>query len=449
LATIDFPSKAKERIYKQFPPLSIREMPHPDKIKTIEIEYERQGIEEYDVVFWHRLLKSIYQEPHEMECELHIINQSNKGPESAIWRRLEEKSKWEILGSSEDIAVKIQAGEIKPFPVNWKYFFRLPSGGIIEVGTKDQRSVFYFAHVSGQVKVEDHKQGERFIDLLLEEAKKEARNKLFDPLKEFCNKDRLKFYQLFNVYRANYVSAEFMLGVAVDQEKYLREEFLRYDARTHDLHEEEKRNHIDQFMLACGMYFSSSITYYFMALEGFLNIVFHSFLKKNLRDSGLNIEKKFDIEQKLKLLPVLCDGFLHEQYTAPSDLYSKFRKLTDYRNSIFHSKVEEALKSLSFFEDGFLYNCDVGRYKEQFLPAHKIMLSASHVMKVKKIVDEIIDMILNSMTDDVRQLTDKHILKSTQIPFFILKDGSLALGRSQKEQNETNRAQQKNQPDRD
>ena len=425
-------------------------MPHIDKIKTIEIEHERQGIEDYDVVFWHRLLKTIYQEPHEMEYELRVENQPNGSLETAILRRLEEKSKWEILSSSEEIAIKIQSGEIKPFPVNWKYYFKLPSGGIIEIGTKDQHSVLYFAHViSGQAKDEDRKQAINFISLLLEEAKKEARNKLFDPLKEFKNKDGLKFYQLFNVYRANYVSAEVMLGMAADQEKYLRDEFLRYNARTNELQEEKKRKHIDHFMLACGMYFSSSITYYFMALEGFLNIVFHSFLKKNLRASGLNIEEKFDIEQKLKLLPVLCDGFLHEQYNAPSDLYSKFRKLTDYRNSIFHSKVEEALKSLVFLEDGFLYNCDVSRHKEQFLPAHKIMLSASDVIEVKKIVDEIINLILNSMTDDTRLLTDKYILNSTHIPFYILNDGSLSMGKSDREQDGNNLAQQKNQPDRE
>lgn len=450
MAIIDFPSKAKERIYKQFPPLSLGEMPHPDKIKTIEIEYERQAIEDYDVVFWHRLLKTIYQEPHEMECEVPIRNQPNKGTDTVILRRLEERSRWEILSSSEEVAKRIQEGEIKPFPVNWKYYFRLPGRGIIEIGTKDQHTALYFSHViSGQLKDEDRKQAESFISLLLEEARKEASNKLFDPIKEFEKKDGLKFYQLFNVYRANYVSAEFMLGLAVEQEKYLRDEFLRYDARTNDLQEEEKRKHIDKFMLACGMYFSSSIAYYFMALEGFLNIVFHSFLKKNLRTTGLNIEKKFDIEQKLKLLPVLCDGFMAEQYNAPSDLYSKFRKLTEYRNSIFHSKVEEALKSLVFLEDGFLYNCDVSRHKEQFLPAHKIMLSASNVIEVRNIVDEIINLILNSMTDDIRLLTDKYILNSTHIPFYILNDGSLSMGKSDREQDGNNLAQQENQPDRE
>lgn len=442
---IDLKSKAKDRIYNQFPPLGRNEVPQLYEIKTIEDK--RENIDEYDVVFWHRLLKTIYQEPLEMECELHVKNQANKSPETAILRRLEEKSKWQILKTTEENTIKIQSGEIKPFPVNWKYFIKLPGGGIIEIGTKDQHTALYFAHViTRQLKDEDCQQAEQLISLFLDEAKK-ARNQLFNPIKEFEKTDGLKLYHLFNVYRANYVSAEFMLSMAVTQEKYLRDEFLKYDARTGDFYDEGKKQHLDQFMLACGMYFSSAITYFFMSLEGFINIVFHSFLKKNLRDSDLNIEQRFDIEQKLKLMTALCNGFIQESTDSTADMYSKFLKLKKYRNSIFHSKVEDSLKSIVFVEDGFLYNCDVSKYKEQFLPSQKTMLSANDVIEVKNIVDGIIGLILNSMSDDTRLLTDKYILDSTHIPFYILNDGSLSMGRSDREQNGKNLAQQANPAD--
>ena len=432
MAIIDFPSKVKERIYKQYPSLSYDEVPHTYEIKVID--YERQRIEEYDVVFWHRLLKTIYQEPLEVECELIVNNQADNKPETAILRRLEEKSKWQILKTTAEKAMKIQSREIKPFPVNWKYFIKLPSGGIIEIGTKDRNTVLYFAYaISCQGKNEDSKQAEKFISLLLEEANKEARNKLFDPLKEFKKTDRLKFYQLFNVYRANYVSAEFMLIEALTQEKVRGNEVLRYDARTSDFYDEGKMNHMNQSILASGMYFLSAITYFFMALEGFINIIFHAFLKDNLRTRDLNIDQRFDIEQKLKLMPALCNGFIQESADATDDIYSKFLKLKKFRNSIFHSKVEDALKSFVVIEDGFLYNCDVIKYKEQFLPAQKFMLSANDVIEVKEIVDRIIELILNSMTDETRLLTSNYILKSTLIPFYILDDGSLSIGKSNTE----------------
>lgn len=444
MAIIDFPSVAKERIYKQFPPLNSDEVSHPYAIKTIE--YKRESIEEYDVVFWHRLLKSIYQAPLEIECELNVKNQVNKIPEMATLRRLEEKSMWSI-NTTEATAMQIKAGEIKPMPVNWKYFIKLPSGGIIEIGTKDQRTVLYFAHVfSGQVKDEDREQSEKFISVLVDEAKK-AGNQLFNPLKEFEKNDSLKFYMLFNVYRANYVSAEFMLSEALTQEKVLNYEALKYDARTSDLYDKEKMNYLEKYMLACGMYFLSAITYFFMSLEGFINIVFHSFLKKNLRDSDMNIEQRFDVEQKLKLMPALCNGFIQESADSTDDIYAKFLKLKKYRNSIFHSKVEDSLKSLIFIEDGFIYNCDVSKYKEQFLPAQKNKLSANDVIEVKDIVDGIIGLVLNSMTDDTRLRTDKFILKTALIPFYILNDGSVSVGWSDREQNGNNLAQQANPAD--
>ncbi len=431
MTIIKLPSKAKERIYKQFPPVGGNEIPQIYEIKVIE--YERKIIEKYDVIFWHRLLKTIYGEPIELECELHVKDQSSKSPSTVHLRKLEENSKWEISNISEETVLKIQSGEIKPFlPINWKYFIRLSDNGIIEIGTKDQHTVLYFAHVlKGQIKEEDRKQAEKLISLLLDEAKK-AGNQLFNPLKEFEKFDGLKFYQLFNVYRANYVSAEFMLSEALTEEKRLRDEFLKYDARINDLSDEEKRKHIDQVGLACGMYFLSAITYLFMSLEGFINIIFHSFLKKNLRDSNLNIERRFDIEQKLKLMTSLCDGFIEDSINSTDDIFAKFLKLKKYRNIIFHSKVEDSLKSLGFVEDGFLYNCDVSKYKEEFFPTQKIMLSANDVIEVKNIVDNIIGMVLDSMTDETRLLTDKYILKSTHIPFFILNNGSLSMGKSTK-----------------
>ena len=129
----------------------------------------------------------------------------------------------------------------------------------------------------------------------------------------------------------------------------------------------------------------------------------------------------------------LCNGFIQDSVNSTDDIYAKFRKLKKYRNSIFHSKVEESLKSLSFVENGFFYNCDVSEYKEQFLPIQKFRLSANNVIEVKGIVDDIIRMVLDLMTEDTRLLTNKYILKSTNIPFFIMNNGSLSIGESGKE----------------
>jgi hypothetical protein len=423
---IDLKTKARYRIYTRFPPLQRNEIPQIYEITPIE--YEKERIEEFDVILWHRLLKSIYQEPIEIECELHTKDQVNIIPETAILRRLEEKPTWELLGTTEENVLKIQSGEIKPIFSNWKYFFKLPSGGIVSIGTKNRVTSLYIAHVAvgKQLSAEDIRAAEEFILLLLDEAKK---SQLFNPKKEFSKAQGLQSYSLFNVYLANYVSAQFMLATAVAEEATLRDEFQRHDARRLDLAQEE-REHINKFMLACGMYYSSAITYFYMALEGFINITFDSFLQKQFRDGALNIEKRFDIEQKLRFLPVLCDGFAQEYVGPTSDIFSKFRKLTDYRNTIFHSKLEESLRSLAFVEDGFLYQCHLSKVNKQFLPSLKIMLTANNVLEVQRLVDEIVEMVLNSMTEEANFLANKYIRNSAIIPFYIGADGSQSMGES-------------------
>lgn len=450
---IDFKDKTKYRIVNQYPALHGSDVPTLYKTKTINTK--QKDIKEYDVVLWHRLLRNIYQEPLELEieCELLIKGQTIGTAERVVLRRLEEKSKWQILNVTnvtEETALKIQSKEITLNPINWinwKYFIRLPSGGIVEIGTKDRLTVFYIAYIvrSGQQK-NDSDEAKQFISLLLDEANR-LRKQLFNPIKEFEKAEGIKSYALSNVYLSNYVSAKFMQKIALSQEENLQAEFLRYDART-ELHDQEKSEYIEQYMLACGMYFYSAIMYFFMALEGFINIVFHAFLKKDLRNRDLNIEQRFDIEQKLKLMPALCSGFKEEYVGATSEIYSNFLKLKKYRNSIFHSKVEESLKILAFIEDGFVYRVDLSKYKEQFLPSHKIKLTDRDVLEVKRIVDEIINMVLNSMTESTKDLTEKYILNSSLIPFYVLDDGSLSMGQSKREI-KPNEAQQGVQGDRD
>ena len=427
---IDLGVRIKDQIYKKYPPLGKNDV--PNEYRKELIDYKRERIEEYDVIFWHRLLRAIYQEPFEIECELFMHKDpTGKRPQPVIMRKSEDGTKWELFGITKQNALKIESKETRPIPKSWKYFLRLPSGGIIEIGTKNRYSIPYVAHVviGNQTGKESKKQAEKFISLLLDEANR-LRDQLFNPKPEFEKAKGIKTYGIFNVYLANYISGEFMLEMAADQEEDLRSEFIKYDLETDDLHDEEKRAHVYKFMLACGMYYLSAISYFIMALEGFINIVFHAFLKKEFRGKDgkdLNIEQRLDIELKLKLMPALCHGFAEDHVASDSDIYSKFLKLRKYRNSIFHSKIADSLENVSFLEDGFVYSCDLTKHKEKFLPTHKIMLSDSDVLKVQHIVDEIIGIQMNSMSKETRMLTERYILKEPHIIINVLDDGNLAM----------------------
>lgn len=429
MTPIEIGKKFKKKIVTRYPALDKSEIPADYTISFIE--YKKAAIAEYHVLFWHRLLRNLYDVPIEIECEIQDKDPQRKAAiQTVFFRKTYEKNNWEAVGMDEATAIEMQDGRAKPFPTNWKYLLKLPSGGIVELATKDKNTIFYVAQIvlpEREVK-SDGEESETLISLLLDEANR-VRSQLFNPTKEFEKQEGRQLYLLFNVYLSNYLSAKTMLGMAETLEAELSQEFLRYDARTYDLYDEEKRKHIDQHMLTCGMHYCSAISYFFMALEGFINLVFHAFLKKRFRDKEFRTDQRFDLEQKLRMMSILCEGF-NENSELPAPVLSGFKKLKNYRNSLFHSKIEDSLKGLCFVEDGFVYTYDMEEYKDRFLPAHKIKLTISDVIEVNKLVDDIVNYILDSMNQGTRDTTETYILKEPHIPIAVLETGELAVGKT-------------------
>ena len=212
-----------------------------------------------------------------------------------------------------------------------------------------------------------------------------------------------------------------MLKIAESEEPRLRQQFLKYDARTSDLHNKKKRQHIDHYMLTCGMFYCSAISYFFMALEGFVNLIFHIFLKSKFRYEAPQIEQRFDLGQKLTIMTSLCSGFKEDSGLSATTI-SDFKKLQKYRNSLFHSKIEDSLKSLHFVEDGFSYTLAA---KHAFLPSQKVMLTLEDVNDFRKLVDSIRDDILSLMNQEARMRTKNHIMKDAHIAILVLETGEL------------------------
>lgn len=420
---IDLGPKFRDRIITKYPALETSDIPSNREVTSID--HKRADVEQYDVIFWHRLLKRIYEGPLEIECELHSgSNKESIKTDTAIFRKTPTKNRWVVPGGDEAFAAKIEGGQIKPFPVNWKYLIKLPSGGIVELGTKDKNTAFYIGQVtpSESTHQKDGDEAKTYINILLAEANR-LRNDLFNPKSEFEKREGLKSYFLFNVYRANYLSALAMLRIAQSEETTLRQEILRYDARTSESQDKKKMAHVDDSILRCGMFYCSTVTYFFMALEGFVNLIFHVFLKKKFRHEAPSMEQRFDLGQKLTFMTSLCEGF-KENSAVSSTIISDFKKLQKYRNSLFHSKVEDSLKSLCFFEDGFTYTYNI---KDTFLPSQKAELTLEDVNIFHKLVDKIRDEILNSMNRDTRMLTNNYIMKEAYIPIRVLETGELAL----------------------
>jgi hypothetical protein len=60
--------KFREKITAQYPALDKSEI--PENYTVSPIEYKKTAIEEYHVIFWHRLLRNLCDIPIEIECEI-------------------------------------------------------------------------------------------------------------------------------------------------------------------------------------------------------------------------------------------------------------------------------------------------------------------------------------------------------------------------------------------
>lgn len=374
----------------------IQEDQLPKNYKIFPKPIREQELEKYNVIFFHRLMRKIYGKPTEIEIE----------------------------------RVKKLDGKMGAIGQEWKYFLMTESGNCIQVATRDKATkvLINFVLREDQIKPSDKviKESEKFATNLIIELKKEKKN-FINPKKLFIKNAEIQFYLLHNVYLYNYGSAELVLEIDDNNEKTLKKEFLKYDARTDDFNNPEKKAYIDKIMLRLGSYYAMGISYYFMSLEGFINIIYHSFLKREYKK--LDIYQRLpDLDLKLRLMPALCDGFDNDKTEISAKNLDNFRKLKNYRNHIFHSKIEDSLKKVAFVEDGFFYLCDMDNNKNEFFPSHKMYLEKKDVINVKFIVDEIIDEIVSLMNDKFSKLVKKFILESPELPYWKDKSGNISLG---------------------
>lgn len=373
----------------------------PDKFILFPITFRNEEVEEFEVLFFHRLLKRNYGYPSDWEPE-------------EIKREEIEEGHYVIQALGRE----------------WKYYIRTPSGGIIQIGTEKLHSLLKIFHVLPEDTSEPNgkqiKEGEKFVSDLLIEATR-PKGQILNPRKEFEEGEVTTRYLLDNAFKRYYGSAELMLENADEYENAILTEFRRYMPSVYgkeeagggivrSIKDPERDAYIDKYLVGLGMFYRSIVIHYFIALEGFVNLLYHGLLKKELRDQ--NLEQRLDIEMKLLFMPTLCDGFKTQLFDSESEVFSDFKQLRNYRNEIIHSKITDSLKEVVFVQDGFLYQVDMqkGKKGSLFPPAAKT-LRKEHVLKVKGIVDKLIEEILNKMDEQYSKLVKELIMKAVTLPF--------------------------------
>lgn len=373
----------------------------PYAYHLVPILHKIEEIGKFEVILFHRILKKNYGKPSDAEFEV-------LGP---------QKTNGKIWGLGKE----------------WRYFVKTPSGGIIQIGTEGVHNFLKIYHVLPEHKKEPDgkliKEGEQFLLDLLKEVDDHNRKEPFDPLKQFEKSEGVQAYVLENIYLFNYLRADLMLEDAEEYEGYNAAEAIKYPIELYrdDL---EKMAHVDKYMAVLGMYYCAAILYYFMALEGFINLVYEAFLKDELKGQDVKERLERDLELRVLLMPSLCDGFKNRYIQRGAEIFRRFNELKKYRNEIVHSKIMDAMKSVGFIESGFLYWVQVKKTNKEFLPPStpSRRISKEDVLKVKNIVDEIIGEVMSKMDDRSKKLVEKYIFKDLGVPFWRDKDGKIRLG---------------------
>ena len=404
-------------LYYKYPSIAKEDMPEvdvilvdqngvkfipPTKFTLFPITFKNEEIEAFEVLFFHRLLKRNYGYPSAIE-----------------WKEIKRET-------------QIVAG-INVFGMEWKYYIGTPSGGIIRIGTEKLHKVLKIFHVLPEGVSEPNekqiKEGEKFVSDLLIEATR-LKGQILSARKEFEEGEGTQLYLLDNVFRRNYGSAELMLEDADEYEDTNFAEYKKYLQTVYEMElDPEKMAHIDKYRAGLGMFYRSIIIHFFLAFEGFVNLLYHAFLKKELKDQ--NLEQRLDIEMKVLLMPALCNGFRNEMLSPESEIFKNFKQLKNYRNEIFHSKIVDSLKHVTFVQDGFFYYVHMEKEKKGalFPPAGK-RLQKEDALQVKVLVDNLIEEILNNMDDESSKLVRQFVMKELDVPFWKDDTGQIRFGKS-------------------
>lgn len=373
----------------------------PTDSRLHPLNHRENQLQNYDVLLLHRTLSTNFGIPSEFD-----------------WEPGEKIDKTTIRGNKTE----------------WQYYIKTKTGDLIKIASRDRHTAFILNYVTPVYETQPSPShinaGKRFVDDLLTEIKR-LENALINEDEHFSHSINVQFYFIDNVYLQNYMCGEFLLNGTPAIEASIANEVLKHDAREKKVRSDaQKMRHLQKHIMLKGVFWGSIISYFFMAFEGFLNMLYYSFLKDEHRKNGFKFSVNaggkqklidihyIDIESKLRQLPLLCDGLNEKRLDSNTPFMKDFRELKIYRNKLFHSSLKDNLKRICVTQDDFLYDFDVDQLRKTILPSRRHNLTQDDVKKVKMIIDTTIQNVVNLFEDKFQKAINKFILSDLSVPFI-------------------------------
>lgn len=154
-----------------------------------------------------------------------------------------------------------------------------------------------------------------------------------------------------------------------------------------------------------GTFYLAAAVNYLLALEAFVNLI--SVLLRKEEFQGKEFDRatiKADFELRLLSLSLYCVGFVRTPFPPSSPIFNQVRRLRDFRNNLLHGNLSmDDHVSYVVNEDLFMFHWWPGmdHYDEtvpfEKLPLAKQLFREEHAKTVRKLVEEIVDGIADSM----------------------------------------------------
>lgn len=146
----------------------------------------------------------------------------------------------------------------------------------------------------------------------------------------------------------------------------------------------------------------SAFILFLSAFEGFINILYEIYLKPELREKRITERLARElIDVKIRMIPVYCNGFKEKTINQEDDRFRNYLRLVNLRNDYIHANLIRSLESYVIEEDDMTFVIDNDDTSE--IPTNISLLRPEHVELCKKYIDEIIELIFESMNQKAKR----------------------------------------------
>ena len=148
--------------------------------------------------------------------------------------------------------------------------------------------------------------------------------------------------------------------------------------------------------------YRSAFLMFLSSFEGFLNILYELYLKAELRTDRLyeRISRE-QVDIKLRIAPIYCEGFKTKTINHQDHRFKKYLHLVNLRNNYIHANLIKSLERYIVEEDNHTF---IIKNEENLdIPSNINELELKHVELAKKYIDDIVELVFESMETKTRR----------------------------------------------